>query len=148
MILFKTGLVQAALELVLEGAAVLDGGGSPIVQRDPLIVLPDELTAHQGVAHPLLKAPRVLLPVRAKDPFEVFFDVGRVAERFDILFYSTPNTGKDICAQTLSLRLVFHLLNLIEEFIAACAKHTALLRELLRCRHANNKWGNNRLSDH
>ena len=75
----------------------------------------------------------MLLPILPKDPLlKVFFNGCRIAENFDILLDSTPNTGKDICAETLSLRLVFHLLNLIEKFIAACAQHAALLGQLLR----------------
>ena len=103
------------------------------MQRDILVVLPDEFTAHQRATSLFGETAWMLLPVSAEDPLlKVFFNGCRIAENFDILLDSTPNTGKDICAETLSLRLVFHLLNLIEKFIAACAQHAALLGQLLR----------------
>ena len=42
--------VEAAFDLVLKGAAVLDGGCSPILDVAVLVVLPDVLAADERVA--------------------------------------------------------------------------------------------------
>src|SRR5579875_1964259 len=73
-------LIEAAFDLELQGATVLDGGRGPVVQGSVFVLVPDVFAAEEHVACLAGELPPSLLPVALEDPFaEMLLDSSGIA---------------------------------------------------------------------